>query len=98
LEPGHATFQIRLWLANHTWVVLCKPHKCRDSPENFPPFDIVQRFTSSAGIHWVNTKSSFIKIMWWWGNSVKFDPDQDIGDLAEKVILVTGGMLAFHIT
>ncbi|OBT86939.1 hypothetical protein VE02_04392 [Pseudogymnoascus sp. 03VT05] len=29
--------------------------------------------------------------MWWWGNSVKFDPDQDIGDLAEKVILVTGG-------
>ncbi|KFX94127.1 hypothetical protein V490_04502 [Pseudogymnoascus sp. VKM F-3557] len=29
--------------------------------------------------------------MWWWGNSVKFDPDQDIGDLHEKVILVTGG-------
>lgn len=34
--------------------------------------------------------------MWFWGNSVKFDPDQDIGDLAEKVILVTGGMLAFR--
>ncbi|KAL5350783.1 hypothetical protein ACLOAV_004352 [Pseudogymnoascus australis] len=29
--------------------------------------------------------------MWWWGKSIKFDPDQDIGDLAEKVILVTGG-------
>ncbi|OBT66978.1 hypothetical protein VE03_04252 [Pseudogymnoascus sp. 23342-1-I1] len=29
--------------------------------------------------------------MWWWGKSVAFDPDQDIGDLAEKVILVTGG-------
>jgi hypothetical protein len=33
--------------------------------------------------------------MWWWGNSVKFDPDQDIPDLHEKVILVTGGMAAF---
>jgi hypothetical protein len=26
-----------------------------------------------------------------WGKSVKFDPDQDIGDLDGKVIVVTGG-------
>jgi hypothetical protein len=35
--------------------------------------------------------------MLWWGKSVQFDPDHDIEDLAEKVILVTGGMLAFRI-
>ncbi|KFY10825.1 hypothetical protein V491_07459 [Pseudogymnoascus sp. VKM F-3775] len=27
----------------------------------------------------------------WWGQDVKFDPDQDIGGLGGKVILVTGG-------
>ncbi|KFY45968.1 hypothetical protein V494_00688 [Pseudogymnoascus sp. VKM F-4513 (FW-928)] len=69
---------------------LCKTTPCRASPENFL-FNIVKRITPSAGIYWFSSNIHSSEIMWWWGNSIKFDPDQDIGDLQGKVILVTGG-------
>lgn len=77
-----------------SWVVQCKPNHVVTARRISPSISSNVLHLQSESTKLTSNLHS-LKIMWWWGKSVKFDPDQDIGDLAEKVILVTGGMPAF---